>query len=140
MSSCASGCAKRVRWRAKCPANRRGSGSSRRLAPPHRRCRSAARSMERPLFAHCGHASRAIECRGSTSGGMGGGLGGLRRKAFLIGLGLGGLLKLLFHWLEGGSEHGGGQLGNVPARAAEGSVHGRGVISGGIGGGKARRS
>ena len=27
-----SGCAKRVPWRAKCPANRRGSGSSRRLA------------------------------------------------------------------------------------------------------------
>jgi hypothetical protein len=46
---------------------------------------------------------------------MGGRLGGLRRKAFLIGLGLGGLLELLFHWLEGGSEHGGGQLGNVPA-------------------------
>ena len=46
---------------------------------------------------------------------MGGGLGGLRRKAFLIGLGLGGLLEPLFHWLEGGSEHGGGQLGNVPA-------------------------
>ena len=44
-----------------------------------------------------------------------GGLGGLRRKAFLIGLGLGGLLELLFHSLEGGSEHGGGQLGNVPA-------------------------
>jgi hypothetical protein len=33
----------------------------------------------------------------------------------LIGLGLGGLLELLFHWLEGGSEHGCGQLGNVPA-------------------------
>jgi hypothetical protein len=46
---------------------------------------------------------------------MRGDLGGLRRKAFLIGLGLGGLLELLFHWLEGGSEHGGGQLGNVPA-------------------------
>ena len=44
-----------------------------------------------------------------------GGLGDFRRKAFLIGLGLGGLLELLFHWLEGGSEHGGGQLGNVPA-------------------------
>jgi hypothetical protein len=42
---------------------------------------------------------------------MRGDLGGLRRKAFLIGLGLGGLLELLFHWLEGGSEHGGGQLG-----------------------------
>jgi hypothetical protein len=50
---------------------------------------------------------------------MGGGLRGLRRKAFLIGLGLGGLLELLFHWLEGGSEHGGSQLGNVPARNVE---------------------
>jgi hypothetical protein len=39
---------------AKCPANRRGSGSSRRLSPPHRRCRSAARSKERPLFARKG--------------------------------------------------------------------------------------
>jgi hypothetical protein len=49
---------------------------------------------------------------------MGDGLGDFRRKAFLIGLGLDGLLHrldLLFHWLEGGSEHGGGQLGNVPA-------------------------
>jgi hypothetical protein len=45
----------------------------------------------------------------------GGGLGGLGRKAFLIGLCLGGLLEPLFHWLEGGSEHRGGQLGNVPA-------------------------
>ena len=45
-------------------------------------------------------------------------LGDFRRKVFLIGLGLGGLLHrldLLFHGLEGGSEHGGGQLGNVPA-------------------------
>ena len=53
-----------------------------------------------------------------TSSGMGDWLGDFRRKAFLIGLGLGGLLHrldLLFHWLEGGSEHGGGQLGNVPA-------------------------
>src|ERR1700722_12465655 len=45
----------------------------------------------------------------------GGRLGGLGRKAFLIGLCLGGLLEPLFHWLEGGSEHRGGQLGNVPA-------------------------
>ena len=47
----------------------------------------------------------------------------LRRNAFLIGLGLGGLLyrlDLLFHWLEGGSEDGGGQLGNVPAIADSG--------------------
>ena len=45
-------------------------------------------------------------------------MGDVRTKAFLIGLGLGGLLHrldLLFHRLEGGSEHGGGQLGNVPA-------------------------
>jgi hypothetical protein len=44
-----------------------------------------------------------------------GGLGSLGRKAFLIGLGLGALLEPLFHWLEGRCEHGGGQLGNVPA-------------------------
>jgi hypothetical protein len=47
---------------------------------------------------------------------MGDGL--VRRNPFLIGLGLGGLLRrldLLFHWLEGGSEHCGGQLGNLPA-------------------------
>src|ERR1700722_16188067 len=47
--------------------------------------------------------------------GNGGRVGDFRSKAFLIGLGLGGLLELLFHWLEGGGEHGGGQLGNVPA-------------------------
>jgi branched-chain amino acid transport system substrate-binding protein len=35
---------------------------------------------ERPLFAHCGHASRAIECRGSTSSGMGAGLEVLEEK------------------------------------------------------------
>jgi hypothetical protein len=37
-----------------------------------------------------------------------------RRNAFLIVLGLGVLLHRLdlpFHWLEGGSEHGGSQLG-----------------------------
>jgi hypothetical protein len=44
-----------------------------------------------------------------------GGARRLSKKAFLIGLGLGGLLEPLFHWLERGSEHGGGQLGNVPA-------------------------
>jgi hypothetical protein len=32
------------------------------------------------LVAHCAHASRATECRGSTSSGMGGGLGDFRRK------------------------------------------------------------
>src|SRR3984893_2866986 len=37
-----------------------------------------------------------------------GGLGDFRRKAFLIGLGLAGLLELLFHGLEGRCEHGGG--------------------------------
>jgi hypothetical protein len=37
----------------------------------------------------------------------------LLSKAFLIGLGPGGLLELLFHWLERGSEHCGGQLGDV---------------------------
>jgi hypothetical protein len=49
---------------------------------------------------------------------MGDALGDFRRNPFLIGLGLGGLLRrldLLFHWLEGGSEHCGGQLGNLPA-------------------------
>ena len=52
-------------------------------------------------FAHCGHASRTIECRGSTSSGIGDGLGDFRRKAFLTGRGLGRLLHrldLLFHW------------------------------------------
>ena len=39
---------------------------------------------------------------------IGDGLGDFRRKAFLIGLGLGDLLELLFHWLEGGSEHSSG--------------------------------
>jgi hypothetical protein len=39
----------------------------------------------------------------------------LSKKAFLICLGPGCLLEPLFQWLEGGSEHGGGQLGNVPA-------------------------
>src|ERR1700733_1008847 len=39
----------------------------------------------------------------------------LSKKSVLDWLGLGGLLELLFHWLEGGSEHGGCQLGNVPA-------------------------
>jgi len=65
----------------------------------------------RPESTRRGHASRAIECRGSTSSVLRDGLGDFRRKAFLIGLGLGGLLHrldLLFHWLEGGSEHGGG--------------------------------
>ena len=75
---------------------------------------ATSRAVDRRQFRrarHQGEDARQLEQ-------MGDGLGDFRRKAFLIGLGLGGLLHrldLLFHWLEGGSEHGGRQLGNVPA-------------------------
>jgi hypothetical protein len=71
------------------------------------------------MFDGCGQVlSCAPEKTASEAQAEWGRLGDFRRKVFLIGLGLGGLLHrldLLFHWLEGGSENGGGQLGNVPA-------------------------
>src|SRR3984957_3976668 len=67
----------------------------------------------RPMTAICAFETWSdVSCRRQAEWGL---AWSLSKKSVLDWPRSGGLLKLLFHWLEGSSEHGGGQLGNVPA-------------------------